>query len=106
MTVTFTSQARKKISRLLKAGEMHSPEVRLSSGCAGCGGGLSVGLAINESPQKSDKTLEVDDLMIYVEKDSEQYVGDTVVDYTDNDFGGNFIVSNEYGSSVCFIGMI
>ncbi|MEX0772051.1 MAG: iron-sulfur cluster assembly accessory protein [Balneolales bacterium] len=102
MTVTFTQEARNKVNLLLLEGEMSSSEVRLISGCAGCGG-ISVGLNINDHQREDDKVIQVEGLSIYIDKSSEPYISDTLVDYQDNEFGGNFVVSNEYGSSVCFI---
>ncbi|MEX1013555.1 MAG: iron-sulfur cluster assembly accessory protein [Candidatus Paceibacterota bacterium] len=102
MTVTFTPRAKQKVDLLLQEGEMSTPEIRLMSGCAGCGG-LSVGMTINNQRQDDDKVIGVDGVSVVIGESSEQYISDTLVDYEDNEYGGNFIISNEYGSSVCFI---
>lgn len=102
MIVSLTDEAKSKIRQLLNDGEMSSPEIRLISGCAGCGG-LSVGLSINESRRANDKVLNTEGVSILIDEESGPYISDTVVDYKDNEYGGNFIVSNEYGSSVCFV---
>ncbi|MEX0780485.1 MAG: iron-sulfur cluster assembly accessory protein [Balneolales bacterium] len=102
MNVIFTEKARLKVEDLLQEEEISAAEVRLISGCAGCGG-LSVGLTINDDRKEDDKIIQADGISVFVDENSEPYIGETVVDYEDNDFGGNFIVTNEYGSSVCFV---
>ncbi|MEX0685960.1 MAG: iron-sulfur cluster biosynthesis family protein [Balneolales bacterium] len=102
MNITITPQAREKVDFLLREGEMAAAEIRLVSGCAGCGG-LTIGLLINDPRDETDKMMKVDGVTVFIEHHSEEYIGNTIVDYVDNEYGGNFIISNEYGSSVCFV---
>ena len=102
MNITLTEAAREKIEALVKEGELEKPEIRLVTGCAGCSG-LSAGITVDEAPDNSDLTHQTDGITVCIEKDSAQYLDGTTIDYDENEFGGNFVVTNEYGSSVCFI---
>ncbi len=102
MNISITDAARTKIVNLVEEGELDSPEVRLVSGCAGCSG-LSVGISIDDPRQENDHIEEVQGVAVCIEEDSKSYVEGTTIDYEENEFGGNFILSNEYGSSVCFL---
>lgn len=102
MNISITDTAKSKIKNLVEEGEMGQPEVRLTSGCAGCAG-LAVGIAIDDPRQEDDIIEIIDGISVCIEPDSKSYVEGTTIDYEENDFGGNFILSNEYGSSVCFI---
>lgn len=102
MQITLTENAKSKIRNLVKKGEIDNPEIRLVSGCAGCSG-LSVGISVDEPRDDSDHIETIDDVLVCIEPDSKKYLEGTTIDFEENDFGGNFIVTNEYGSSVCFI---
>lgn len=102
MKITLTENARTKIEHLVEAGEIESPELRLISGCAGCSG-LSVGISVDEPRETDDHVEKVDGVTICIEEESRKYLDGTTIDYEDNEYGGNFILTNEYGSSVCFL---
>ena len=102
MNISITNSARNKIQNLVAEGELDNPEIRLVSGCAGCAG-LSVGISIYDTRQEDDYVEEVEWVSICIEQDSKEYVKGTTIDFEENEFGGNFILSNEYGSSVCFL---
>ncbi len=102
MMITLTENAKSKIYNLVEEGEIDNPEIKLVSGCAGCSG-LSVGITVDEPRSESDHIEKVDDVSVLIEPDSKKYLDGTTIDFEENDFGGNFIVTNEYGSSVCFI---
>jgi iron-sulfur cluster assembly protein len=101
MNISFSESAVRKISELITLGCVNRHRIRLAAGCAGCSG-ITVGLDFDADTQADDDVVTLSSFEILVGKDVREYVDGTKIDFTENEFGGNFIVENPYGSSVCF----
>ncbi|MBC8044091.1 MAG: iron-sulfur cluster assembly accessory protein [Rhizobacter sp.] len=101
MKIEFSETAREKFMQLLATGELTRPLVRLAAGCAGCSG-MAVGMDFNARPQDDDVLYPESGFEVLIARDIAEYVDGTKIDYVDNEFGGNFIVENPYGSSACW----
>lgn len=102
MQITFTDSAKKQIHQLIEEGILDDPSIKLVSGCAGCSG-LALGIAVDEPASEQDRMVEADGIKVLLDPETVKYADNTTIDYEDNEFGGNFILSNEYGSNVCFV---
>lgn len=102
MSITITDKAKQKIQELIRSGQVSPETIRLAAGCAGCSG-ISMGIDFNAVTEASDTVLEQEGIRFYIAKELRRYMEDTTIDYTDNEFGGNFIIQNPYGCNVCFV---
>ena len=102
MSIKVTDKAKQKIQELIKSGKVSPETIRLNAGCAGCSG-ISIGINFNAETEASDTLLNQDGIKFHVAKELRHYMEDTTIDYTDNEFGGSFIVESPYGCNACFV---
>lgn len=102
MSIKVTEKAKEKIEELIKAGKVSPETIRLSAGCAGCSG-ISMGIDFNTETEATDTIVEKEGIRFRIARELRIYMEDTIIDYTDNEFGGSFIIQNPYGCNVCFV---
>lgn len=103
MNITVTDNAVTKIQEILA--EENNPDLKLRTfvqggGCSGFQYGFTLDTDINED----DFVLEKGTLKILIDSMSYQYIEGATIDYKDELYGSQFIISNPNATTTCGCG--
>jgi len=99
--IKITKGAEEKIDDLTNTGEVEDGTIRVATGCAACGG-LSFALDFNTTKMPGDALISDHKWEFAVGKEVQELVENITIDYVENEFGGNFLIETEYGTSACW----
>lgn len=103
MDMTFTDSAINKIKDVIL--EENNPQLALRVFVSGGGcSGFSYGFTLDEVVSDDDFTFEKDDVKIFVDSMSYQYLVGSTVDYKEDLGGAQFTIMNPNATSTCGCG--
>jgi iron-sulfur cluster assembly protein len=103
--ITMSESALAQLRDLIGQQENPSPDLGLRvfvypGGCSG----MSYGMAFEDQPADDDFTVNVQDVKLYVDEMSAQYVSGAQIDYEDSLMGGGFRILNPNAVRSCSCG--
>ena len=102
--LTLTVRAAKELNDMMAEQEKTSSALRVWVEGGGCSG-LSYGMAIDDGdPEENDQIFHQEEIKIYIDSLSIQYMEGSVVDYVDDALGGGFKIENPNAVSSCGCG--
>ncbi|MBS1717197.1 MAG: iron-sulfur cluster insertion protein ErpA [Armatimonadetes bacterium] len=102
--ITLTPRAVTELKDLIQSQSKEGSALRVWVAGGGCSG-LSYGMALDDSPaEEDDEVYEQDQLKVYIDKMSLQYMDGSSVDYVDDVLGGGFKIENPNATSSCGCG--
>lgn len=102
--ITLTERAAVELKDLIKGQEKANIALRVWVQGGGCSG-LSYGMALDDAePENGDQVFVHDDIKIYVDPLSLNYMEGSSVDYVDDVLGGGFKIENPNATSSCGCG--
>lgn len=101
--ITFTDKAADKVKKLLEAEGKLNYGLRLKVVGGGCSG-MSYAMDFEEKPADGDKVYEDRGVKVFVDPQSDQYVGGAMVDYAEALTGAGFTIQNPNAKGSCGCG--
>jgi len=102
--ITLTDRAAVELKDLIKGQDKPNVALRVWVQGGGCSG-LSYGMALDDAePENGDQVFVHDDIKIYVDPLSLNYMEGSSVDYVDDVLGGGFKIENPNAVSSCGCG--
>ena len=101
--ITLTDKAAEKLKGLLTAEGKAAYGLRLRVVGGGCSG-LSYAMDFEAAAAATDKVYEDRGVKVFVDPQSDQYVGGAVVDYTEALTGAGFTIKNPQAKGSCGCG--
>ena len=102
--ITLTERAAVELKDLIKGQDKPNIALRVWVQGGGCSG-LSYGMALDDAePENGDQVFVHDDVKIYVDPLSLNYMDGSSVDYVDDVLGGGFKIENPNATSSCGCG--
>jgi len=101
--VTLTDRASDKLKKLLESDGKLQYGLRLKVVGGGCSG-LSYAMDFEEKPSTEDRVYEDRGVKVFVDPQSDQYVGGSIVDYTEALTGAGFTIKNPQAKGSCGCG--
>ena len=101
--ITVTQSAQNKIRTLIL--EEDNPGLNLRTFVQGGGcSGFQYGFTFDEEINEDDFTVELGDFKLLVDSMSMQYLGDAVIDFTEDAMGASFTIKNPNAATTCGCG--
>jgi iron-sulfur cluster insertion protein len=101
--ITVTESAQNKIRTLII--EEDNPGLNLRTFVQGGGcSGFQYGFTFDEEINEDDFTVELGDFKLLVDSMSMQYLGDAVIDFTEDAMGASFTIKNPNAATTCGCG--
>lgn len=101
--ITVTESAQNKIRTLIL--EEDNPGLNLRTFVQGGGcSGFQYGFTFDEEINEDDFTVELGDFKLLVDSMSMQYLGDAVIDFTEDAMGASFTIKNPNAATTCGCG--
>jgi iron-sulfur cluster insertion protein len=101
--ITVTESAQNKIRTLIL--EEDNPGLNLRTFVQGGGcSGFQYGFTFDEEINEDDFTVELGDFKLLVDSMSMQYLGDAVIDFTEDAMGSSFTIKNPNATTTCGCG--
>jgi iron-sulfur cluster insertion protein len=101
--ITVTESAQNKIRTLIL--EEDNPGLNLRTFVQGGGcSGFQYGFTFDEEINEDDFTVELGDFKLLVDSMSMQYLGDAVIDFTEDAMGASFTIKNPNATTTCGCG--
>jgi iron-sulfur cluster assembly accessory protein len=101
--IHLTQSAANEIKRLQDSRQQHHHYFRLGVKPGGCSGWFYT-LNLSETIQKSDRHYESQGISIVVDEQSDGYLQELTLDYSEDLMGGGFRFHNPAVSSICGCG--
>jgi iron-sulfur cluster assembly protein len=102
--ITLTDKAITELKDLMASQEKTDAALRVWVAGGGCSG-LSYGMALDDGePEEGDNVYTQDDVKVYVDPLSLQYMDGSTVDYVDDVLGGGFKIDNPNAVQSCGCG--
>lgn len=101
--VTLTDKAADKLRKLLEHEGKAGYGLRLKVVGGGCSG-MSYAMDFEAQPAPADKVYEDHGVKVFVDPQSDQYVGGSIVDYTEALTGAGFTIKNPNAKGSCGCG--
>lgn len=104
MPITLTDKAITELKDLMASQEKTDAALRVWVAGGGCSG-LSYGMALDDGePEEGDNVYTQDNVKVYVDPLSLQYMDGSTVDYVDDVLGGGFKIDNPNAVQSCGCG--
>ena len=104
MPITLTDKAVTELKDLMASQEKSGAALRVWVAGGGCSG-LSYGMALDDGePEEGDNVYTQDEVKVYVDPLSLQYMDGSTVDYVDDVLGGGFKIDNPNAVQSCGCG--
>ena len=104
MPITLTDKAITELKDLMASQDKADAALRVWVAGGGCSG-LSYGMALDDGePEEGDNVYTQDDVKVYVDPLSLQYMDGSTVDYVDDVLGGGFKIDNPNAVQSCGCG--
>jgi iron-sulfur cluster insertion protein len=101
--ITVTESAQNKIRGLIA--EEGNPKLNLRTFVQGGGcSGFQYGFTFDEEVNEDDFTVELGEFKLLVDSMSMQYLGDAVIDFTEDAMGASFTIKNPNAATTCGCG--
>jgi iron-sulfur cluster assembly protein len=102
--ITLTDKAITELKDLMASQDKADAALRVWVAGGGCSG-LSYGMALDDGePEEGDNVYTQDDVKVYVDPLSLQYMDGSTVDYVDDVLGGGFKIDNPNAVQSCGCG--
>jgi iron-sulfur cluster assembly protein len=103
LDLKLTDSAVRQVKTLLARDKREGHGLRVSVGDGGCSG-YSYKLDFEKEEKLGDVVLRFDDLNVFVDPQSVNYLKGTVIDFTSGLYGGGFKFSNPNATGTCGCG--
>jgi iron-sulfur cluster assembly protein len=103
LDLKLTDSAVRQVKHLLSRDKREGYGLRVSIGDGGCSG-YSYKLDFEKEKKAGDLVLRFDDLDVFVDAQSVNYLKGTVIDFTSGLYGGGFKFSNPNATGTCGCG--
>lgn len=100
--VSLTATAAEKVRELLQQENDPTLGLRVFVAGGGCSG-LQYGMTL-DTTQEGDSILEHDDIKVFIDEMSSQYISGSEIDFVDSLMGAGFTVNNPNAVSTCGCG--
>jgi iron-sulfur cluster assembly protein len=102
--ITLTEQAADQLRSLLQQQALASHGLRIFVQAGGCAG-LEYGMSYEGTPAKEDAIVEIQDLRLFIDPFSAQFLQGACIDYQDSRMGTGFRVENPNATATCACGI-
>jgi iron-sulfur cluster assembly protein len=102
--ITLTEQAAYELRSLIQQQARSSHGLRIFVQAGGCAG-LQYGMSYEDTPAKEDAVVEIQDLRLFVDPFSAQFLEGACIDYQDSPMGTGFRVENPNAAATCACGI-
>ena len=102
-TLQLTDRAIQQIKSILQRENLEGHGLRITVVGGGCSG-FSYKLDFEKEEKPGDRVLDMDDLKVYVDELSVNYLAGTVIDYVSGLYGAGFKFTNPNASGTCGCG--
>lgn len=102
--ITLTEQAAYELRSLLQQQARSGHGLRIFVQAGGCAG-LQYGMSYEGAPAKEDAVVEIQELRLFVDPFSAQFLQGACIDYQDSPMGTGFRVENPNATATCACGI-